>query len=288
MSAESGTDVWVVGAKSNTAGVDETFILHWNGLTWARVRSPNPSATYNFLNGVSADSASDAWAVGLYTNNTTGAQNSLTLHWNGVRWTKVASPHPVDSNLMDVSARAANDAWAVGSYNGAGTKTLLLHWNGTSWTKFISQPGRIHKPPLRVSATSTSDAWAVGNFNDSISPTGLSYTLILHWNGTTWSKVASPNLYSDWLRDVSAKSASDVWAVGAYNNSNISTTSTLILHWDGLSWSAIASPSIGTDSQLYGVSADSATDAQAVGDYYVNMGRKTLAAHWDGTSWKQT
>jgi hypothetical protein len=41
---------------------------------------------YNALTSVSADSASDAWAVGSYVSNTTGVRDTLILHWNGTAW----------------------------------------------------------------------------------------------------------------------------------------------------------------------------------------------------------
>ena len=42
-------------------------------------------------------------------------------------------------------------------------------------------------------------------------------TLILHWNGTAWKVVKSPNAVTDSfndLFDVDATSANNVWAVG--------------------------------------------------------------------------
>jgi hypothetical protein len=36
------------------------------------------------LNGVSADSATDAWAVGYYISK--GVRYALILHWNGTVW----------------------------------------------------------------------------------------------------------------------------------------------------------------------------------------------------------
>ena len=45
-----------------------------------------PSSVYNALTSVSADSASDAWAVGSYVSNTTGVRDTLILHWNGTAW----------------------------------------------------------------------------------------------------------------------------------------------------------------------------------------------------------
>jgi hypothetical protein len=85
------------------------------------------------LLGVSALSASSAWAVG-----TTGT-GPLILRWNGTAWTRVAAPSPGHlGRLTAVSAVSASDAWAVGSYEttGGGNKTLVLRWNGSTWTRF--------------------------------------------------------------------------------------------------------------------------------------------------------
>jgi hypothetical protein len=70
---------------------------------------------------------------------------------------------------------------------------------------------------------------------------------------------------------VAAVSASDVWAVGDYNNA-ASTSSgseqTLTEHWDGTSWHAVPSPNPGSFSNiLIGVAAVPARDAWAVGVY---------------------
>jgi len=102
------------------------------GRAWAPV-TPNPSLTYNFLQGVSAVSARDAWAVGSYNDTTTGASKTLILHWNGTAWRQVKSPNPgpVFSELHGVSAVSGSDAWAVGDYwNRTGTAydSLILHW----------------------------------------------------------------------------------------------------------------------------------------------------------------
>jgi hypothetical protein len=55
-------------------------------------------------------------------------------------------------------------------------------------------------------------------------------TLVLHWDGSTWTIVASPNPSStvNALYGVTAISASDVWLVGYYALNT--ATHTLILH----------------------------------------------------------
>ena len=191
VSADSATDAWAVGYYINPTAQ----ALHWNGTKWSKVASPNPGGTAgNFLTGVSADSATDAWAVGGYINPTTGAEETLVLHWNGTKWSKVASPNPggTTSNfLTGVSAHSATDAWAVGGYINPTTgasETLALHWNGTKWSKVASpNPGGSSDYSYLngVSANSATDAWAVGTYGNLT--TGAEETLILHWNGTSWS-----------------------------------------------------------------------------------------------------
>jgi hypothetical protein len=253
VSADSATDAWAVGYYINPTAQ----ALHWNGTKWSKVASPNPGGTAgNFLTGVSADSATDAWAVGGYINPTTGASETLALHWNGTKWSKVASPNP----------------------GGTAGSSDYSYLNG-------------------VSANSATDAWAVGAY---INPTTFATeSLALHWNGTKWSTVSSPNpggttSSSDFssLNGVSANSATDAWAVGYYGKTT-GAEETLVLHWNGTKWSKVASPNPGGTtsssdiSYLIGVSADSATDAWAVGYYGTAFAEETLVLHWNGTKWSK-
>src|SRR5438105_3286110 len=59
--------------------------------TWTSVTTISPGSLDNYLNGVSATSSTDAWAVGSYTVGT--AANTLAEHWNGTSWSVVPSPN---------------------------------------------------------------------------------------------------------------------------------------------------------------------------------------------------
>lgn len=90
-----------------------------------------------------------------------------------------------------------------------------------------------------ISARATSDAWAAGYY---INPTTQAHvTLVMHWNGASWTKVASPNPAGssasadvNFLGGVYAGSATDTWAVGAYGNEIAGDT--LVIRWNGTSW----------------------------------------------------
>jgi hypothetical protein len=300
-SATSAADVWSVGYyQSFGVGPSKRALIeHWNGKSWRVYPAPNPSPLYNFLNGVSATSRTNAWAVGDFDNvKAASADYTLTMRWNGSKWARVASPSPssVSSDLYGVSATSTSNAWAVGSYRNnkaSEIETLVLHWNGKSWKQYSApnpSPGHQDENVLKgVSATSASNAWAVGGYSTS---TNTSLPLILHWNGRSWqvSKVVIPNLLSVDLYGVSATSASNAWAVGDYTTNNSPANKTLILHWNGQKWSRFNGVNPTDASLLMGVSATSATNAWAVGLYCKNTSCSvagTIVLHWKGRAWKR-
>ena len=289
VSAVSPADAWAVGATiANTA-----LILHWNGTGWTRVTGLGPAN--ELLNGVSALSASDAWAVGTRSGGSDPPQ-TVVLHWNGSSWTRVASPSPDPGgdSLSGVSALSPSDAWAVGLADVFGkNKPLVLHWNGTAWTQVPSpNPGIGHSALSGVDALSPSDAWAVGSYDTGRGTRISSKNLVLHWNGGSWTQVASPSPgpapTDDFLGGVSALSPSDAWAVGL-SLTRTNDSRTVVLHWNGASWTQVASPSPAGQggSELLGVSARSAGDAWAVG-LVVRHNLSTLVLHWNGARWIQS
>lgn len=225
VSAMSDSDVWAAGWYYGTGGENSnTLILHWNGVRWAVVRSPNPAHLgFNFLSGVSARSRTDAWASG------SGDDGALILHWNGTRWSRVASSVRSGLDALNgASAVSAVDAWAVGS---TAASDLILRWNGMHWAR-VPAPAPGSSPALNgVSAVSASGAWAVGSYLPS--PGSKPRTLVLHWNGAAWGRQASPSpggADGSVLLGVSARSPRQAWAVG------YAGASTLILRWNGTAW----------------------------------------------------
>src|SRR5439155_23584200 len=140
----------------------------------------------------------------------------------------------------------------------------------------------------RVTCTSASDCWAVGSYYIIDSPGSTSQTLIEHWNGTAWSIVTSPNISAthNFLNGVTCASASDCWAVGAYNTDSVGGWRTLIEHWNGTAWSIVTSPNTSTTgiNVLGGVTCTSASDCWAVGAYFTDGSRddRKGSAFWKG------
>jgi hypothetical protein len=104
----------------------------------------------------------------------------------------------------------------------------------------------------------------------------------LHWNGTAWTRVKSPDPFG-WsvLNGVATTSTSNAWAVGfSFPAGPASAALTLIEHWNGTAWRLVASPNpSSTRNVLNGVAATSASNAWAVGSYDSGTVRQTLALH---------
>src|SRR5262249_59326794 len=84
-----------------------------------------------------------------------------------------------------------------------------------------------------VAAAAANDVWAVGYSYLN----GVASTLIEHWDGTSWSIVASPSpgTQANVLNDVAVSPTGDVWAVGYRSSAGV--TRPLIERWNGTSWS---------------------------------------------------
>ena len=292
---------WVLVARRVVAGVGlvavALVVAGAAGASGARcagsgTRSPNVGPGDNYLRGVAATSACNAWAVGEYSNSNDTVLRTLIEHWNGKAWRVQKSPSPSsrESGLDGVAAISARNAWAVGSYaNSKGVpKTLIEHWNGKGW-KVQPSPNAGSTPNghlTGVAATSAKNAWAVGFYFNS---KGNPRTLIEHWNGKVWRRQPSPGRgrsESD-LAAVAASSASNAWAVGRYYNGTAERT--LIEHWNGKAWKVQPSPNAGNSmdaDELAGVAAISSTRAWVVGDVSTRSAFHALVERWNGKTWK--
>ena len=141
-------------------------------------------------------------------------------------------------------------------------------------------PGSSFSDLRAVRTVSASDAWAVGTYSSGAG----NQTLILHWDGTAWTQVPSPNpAHDNALTGVAATSAHNAWAVGFTGLLD----QTLILHWDGTAWTQVPSPSPGPANDLAAVGATSTSKAWAVGFTDNGTTDRTLTLRWNGSTWAQ-
>jgi hypothetical protein len=253
---------------------------------WTAVSVPGTGNNVT-LNGASARTNTDAWAVGTQFGAAGQAPPPpVTYHWTGTAWSLISTPAlGVNSALLAVSASSATDAWAVG-FEVLGRhqhSTLLEHWNGTAWS--VDTADAIKSPTTELNAVldlSPVNAYAVGLGSG---------PQLEHWNGTAWQPVTLPGTAFQPAagQSISASSASDIWVVGSAFDSVTGKTIAEALHFNGTVWAVVpmAQPDPNTPT-IGAVTAISPTDAWAVGEQIgatSPTGGGTLIEHWNGSSW---
>ena len=221
VAARTPSDVWAVGRAEYADFSRSALIEHFDGAAWSLKAAAG--GTGSVLDGVVALAANEAWAVG----RAAGGSGTVTLveRWNGSAWTAVPSPNASVQNALHGVAGTSGDLWAVGEATKSftdgvsTTRTLIEHWDGTAWTRVPSpNVGAGNNALSGVVARGAADVWAVGYDDDVTGDIPVRKTLTLHWNGSRWSVVASPNAGSgdNWLSDAVSASgtAGQVFANG--------------------------------------------------------------------------
>lgn len=290
----SADDCWAVGShEKNSVDVSLNQALRWNGRKWSAVSTPVAAGASNsFLESVACPSADDCWAVGSYVKSSGDTLNQA-LRWNGRKWSVVSTPDPAgtsEDELGSVVCTSAENCWAVGGASGNSGATLneALHWNGSKWS-VVSTPdpaGTANSHLASVVCTSAKNCWAVGsNFEESPSAT---LNLALHWNGSKWSAVATPNpegtsKVNNELLSVDCTSADKCWAVGFKDTDTAPAQLNQALRWNGSKWSVVSTPNpAGTSAvnNLLWVACTAAENCWAVGADGTNDALVNQALRW--------
>jgi hypothetical protein len=144
--------------------------------------------------------------------------------------------------LNAVLALAPNDVWAVGFSTPvappkqAATLTLIEHFDGTSWA-IVPSPNVGPNSPnqsnrlLGLTANSANDIWAFGSYFPA-DGSGHQMTLLLHWDGTSWTIASSPSpakggFPCDLLWAGVAPSSGNVWILGSGHDGSLAMHMTL-------------------------------------------------------------
>ena len=274
---------------------------------WNIVNAP---ATHDggddWLLGTACPNAQLCWAVGLDTPN--AGAFPILQEWNGSSWSFASSANIANGGFFGVTCVSSGDCWAVGANKftaGGPPMPLADHWNGTTWTAMATPdaPGADGGILHSVSCASTDDCWAVGQTDDN-TQTSLG-TLIVHWNGTSWSlgTPAPTGEPYNRLNSVDCLAANDCWAVGVAGPNQDSGdflpifpesagAHGVIEHYDGSGWSIVPSVTepAPNGNYLSAVTCVSATDCWATGATTGSAGGAatgTVAQHWNGTAWTE-
>jgi hypothetical protein len=195
----SRRDVWAIG---------EGAVLRWRG-TWSRLGAPGFVRGGSALAVTRVPGTSGVWITG-YDSDLDEWHAAL---WTGSRWEdSIVAPGLIHNRPgRNIAAVSTSNAWIVGRAPEQNGSALIFHWDGSSWNPVpeLPLPGGPASELSGVAARSASDVWAVGSYRTS---SGATRSLMLHWNGTRWSRLAAPG---PGLSEVAIVPGSrQAWAVG--------------------------------------------------------------------------
>ena len=249
--------------------------------------SPSPNVGSDWLTGVSADSTTDAWAIGaVYQPNT---YVPLVEHWNGRRWKPVTTGSGGSDELYTVNAESPSNVW-IGGRGDIGP--ILLHYDGANWTR-TQLPGYPGGSVGPVTARSASDVWTADAFFDSH---GAERVSLYHWNGSRWWHrtlvVSSPRTCVTgvaWVAGLLERSKHDVWLDTGADCDGIRTGA--VYRWNGTNLMLQSAPTgaPGSSYAFTGIGASSPTSPVfVVGSWAGSSGiQNSLADIYDGTAWAE-
>jgi len=224
------------------------------------------SGTEGALSCIWGSSPSDVFAVG---------HHGIILRYDGSTWKEIMNSDTLGSldnlkgslytkfigSLRGVWGSSPTDVYVVGdSLLSGGT---VLHYDGTAWSRVVRQ-GWVML--YGVWGSSHSDVFVVGS-------SAFLGAAILHFDGDQWKKVKESGREIHPM-GIWGVSSSDVFVVGSAVIEDGERVG-FILHYDGTTWDWMQSD---TDSRLYSVWGNSASDFFAVGEngtilHYADM-------HW--------
>jgi len=141
-------------------------VLHWNGSAWSVEWTLNGFATNQGIEWISYVSANDVWMA---------ADIGRVLHYNGT-WS-IYNTYGTTS-WHGIKMLSATDGWLVGGDGTGGTPTIR-RWNGAAWN-VVTPPAGVTVELQNVSCLNANLCW-IGGGN------GTATTVILKWDGTSWS-----------------------------------------------------------------------------------------------------
>jgi hypothetical protein len=140
-----------------------------------------------------------------------------------------------------------------------------------------------------IAGSSPKNIWAVGALYPNANATKL-HTLALHYNGTKWSRMPTPNVGAEAnsLYGVAALPDGTAWATGIYTTASGHGGRALTEHWAKGKWTVFPAANPGSqDDMLYSAAGVNAKDVWAVGTYSGADGVfHPLIEHWNGHHWR--
>jgi hypothetical protein len=262
---------------------------------WRIVPAPNLGTGHNHFQEVSCPDTGSCVAVGFNQSTTNGFRQSVAASFSAGTWKlgSVPARGSASNNLWNVTCPTRTRCFAVGFYFDIPSgyyRTLIARYNGSTWTLDASpNRGNVDNYLFGVDCFDTTHCVAVGRNYDP--NTQVSRTLVLNFNGATWTVVATPNRASasNLLADVSCGDVTHCVAVGYSVSAVGATVSTLVMGRNQERWGIrVSADRPGSSNVLRDVSCPSATTCVAVGASdpgTTNFDEQSLVQTFSGGVW---
>lgn len=232
------TGIWAAG-PADVWATTAAGVLRWDGSRWGTALA---STTADGYVAVWGSSRADVWVAGRFLQ-----------HWDGLRWTAVASP--AATRVAALHGTAPDNVWA------AGASRALWRWDGARWLDH-SLPGSGTAAVVAV--------WSAG-VADTFAATADGY--VRRWNGSAWIASFTP-ISAGWSVHALWGTAPDaVWATGVSDNGAL-----FVMRWDGARWREVF---VEGDEALLALGGSGAGDVWAVG-------LRSQRVRWDGARWRNS
>ena len=229
VAATAGKRAWVFAWRVHAEpGTSVLSAVEWTGTSWSPVHNFPGSP---LLTTATASGPSDVWVFG---------GGAWAAHYNGRHWSQVAIP----VSVSQASGSAVAGDWVTGTVAAQPKRVAVLRWSKGAWRNVplpaIGVPrGEQMLPGFIVAATPTS-VWAslvVGP------PTGTGHltTVLLHWNGTAWSKVPLPRGVN--VNGLASDGHGGFWVASyAVYKPGVLLSGLVMYHYSGGHWTRVAVP----------------------------------------------
>ncbi len=252
----SSNDIFAVGKRAqlyNNVLSETAIIFHFDGSRWSEMELP---IDVSGLSAVWGTSVTNVYAVG--RKGPYPDSEGVVIHYNGSTWQTVMDGGLAD-NLYAIWGSSASDIYAVGYQRHPDSvyydrQGVVLHYDGSVWGKIYTIEER-SSAICAVWGSSNSDVFFDGSYSiydDNDQYVGRSDDSILHFNGTTWTRMTSSFPVSDFW----GSSASNVFALSPNGD---------VYKYNGTYWAEIREELYDHDGG--GIWGSSATDIFIVGDF---------------------
>jgi hypothetical protein len=251
--ASSASNVWVFTDHVGDAG-GGVGAMRWNGKAWSEV-----GLWYiDPINSVSVLSPTDVWVFGA----------PMAWHWNGKGWWMVSAAGGGAPLVDGGSGRSADDAWVYGALGGAAgaAGNDLAHWNGKSWKNISVASLLLNGDVNSVYEQSPDSVYALGTASVDFTNgnPGGTELILLHWNGSAWSRVLRVPAFSGTDGKLSGDGHGGLWLADI-----IMPLGRELLHYSDGALGIASMPSASTRIQVYSAAPIPGTESALAAGYTI-------------------